>query len=305
MRPLPSSGKHTALLTIRGAAGLALFASLAATLIAGCGASPGEDGPRGYGPVRLVDDAGAEVQLARPPVRILSLVPSATEILVALGQGARLVGRTDYDTQPPVAHLPSVGGGLRPSIEGVISLDPDVVVRFQAESDPMTPRRLDARGIAHMAIRPDRVEDIGRIILLLGSLVGEEARADSLRVAMERDAHAASREASSRRSPRVVLLLGGDPPTIAGPATFLSELLEAAGGRNAFSDLGQLYAPISLEEILVREPDLILAPEATPLPSALGRIPRREFPVRVLTPGLRIGESVRLLSSLLDPDGGG
>ena len=284
---------------------LALLPWLTATLITGCGASPGADEARGHGPIRFVDDAGSEVELARPPVRILSLVPSATEILVALGQGARLIGRTDYDTHPPVAHLPSVGGGLRPSIESVISLDPDVVVRFRAESDPVTPRQLDARGIAHVAIRPDRVEDILRIIHLLGSLVGEEARADSLRIAVERDVDAASREASSRRSPRVVLLLGGDPPTIAGPATFLGELLEAAGARNTFHDLGQLYAPISLEEILVREPDLILAPEATPVPGPLGRIPHREFPLRVLTPGLRIGESVRLLSSLLDPGRGG
>ncbi len=243
------------------------------------------------------------IELSKPPRRILSLVPSATEILVALGQEARLVGRTDYDTEPPVAHLPSVGGGLRPSIERVISLDPEIVVRFRAESDPVTPRQLDASGIAHVAIRPDRLEDIGRIIRLLGSMVGEEARADSLRTAMERDADAASREAGSRRSPRVALLLGGDPPTLAGPETFLSELLEAAGGRNAFPELEELYAPISLEEILIREPDLILAPEATPVPRPLAGIPHREFPVRVLTPGLRIGESIRLLSSLLGPDG--
>lgn len=305
MRLAPSLGRRAALLSIRGTAGIALLCSLATTLTAGCGASAGEDGPRGAGSIRLVDDGGAEIELSKPPRRILSLVPSATEILVALGQEARLVGRTDYDTESSVAHLPSVGGGLRPSIERVISLDPEIVVRFRAESDPVTPRQLDASGIAHVAIRPDRLEDIGRIIHLLGSMVGEEARADSLRTAMERDAAAASREAGSRSSPRVALLLGGDPPTLAGPEAFLSELLEAAGGRNAFPDLEELYAPISLEEILIRDPDLILTPEATPVPRPLASIPRREFPVRVLTPGLRTGESIRLLSSLLDPDGRG
>lgn len=252
-----------------------------------------------------MDDAGSEIELSAPPLRILSLVPSATEILLALGQEARLVGRTDYDTGDPVAHLPSVGGGLRPSIERIVALDPDLVVRFRAESDPATPRRLDASGIAHAAIRPDRIEDIGRIIHLLGTIVGEEARADSLDRATERELDRASREASGRRPVRVALLVGGDPPTVAGPATFLSELLSAAGGSNAFPDLGGLYAPISLEEILVREPDLILAPEETPLPDPLAHIPLREFPLRVLTPGLKLGESVRLLSALLDPVGEG
>ena len=146
-----------------------------------------------------MDDAGSEIELSAPSLRILSLVPSATEILLALGQEARLVGRTDYDTEDPVAHLPSVRGGLRPSIERIVALDPDLVIRFRAESDPATPRRLDANGIAHATIRPDRIEDIGRIIRLLGTMVGEEARADSLRRATERDVERASRAAGGRR----------------------------------------------------------------------------------------------------------
>ena len=301
----PGSGRGGTPPPTRGGGGFALLCALWAALAAGCGPGGGDGGASGSAPIRLVDDAGSEIELSAPPLRILSLVPSATEILLALGQEARLVGRTDYDTEDPVAHLPSVGGGLRPSIERIVALDPDLVVRFRAESDPATPRRLDASGIAHAAIRPDRIGDIGRIIRLLGTAVGEEARADSLRRATERDLDRASREGGRRRPVRVALLVGGDPPTVAGPATFLSELLSAAGGSNAFPDLGELYAPISLEEILVREPDLILAPEGTPLPGPLAHIPLREFPLRVLTPGLQLGASVRLLSALLDPAGEG
>ena len=306
MRNGPGAGRRGARAPTRGGGrGVALLCALWTAFAAGCGSS-GEDGrPLGSSPIRVVDDAGSGIELYAPPERILSLVPSATEILLALGQDARLVGRTDYDTEARVAHLPSVGGGLRPSIERIVDLDPDLVVRFRAESDPATPRRLDASGIAHAAIRPDRIEDIGRIIRLLGTMVGEEARADSLRRATERDLERARREAGGRRPARVALLVGGDPPTVAGPATFLSELLSAAGGRNVFPDLGALYAPISLEEILVREPDVILAPQGTPLPDPLAHIPLREFPLRVLTPGLRLGESVRLLSALLGPAGEG
>lgn len=299
------AGRRGARASTRGGGEVALLCALWTAFAAGCGSSGEDSGPSGSSPIRVVDDAGSEIELSTPPERILSLVPSATEILLALGQDARLVGRTDYDTEARVAHLPSVGGGLRPSIERIVDLDPDLVVRFRAESDPVTPRRLDASGIAHAAIRPDRIEDIGRIIRLLGTMVGEEARADFLRRATERDVERARREAGGRRPARVALLVGGDPPTVAGPATFLSELLSAAGGSNVFPDLGALYAPISLEEILVREPDLILAPEETPIPDPLAHIPLREFPLRVLTPGLKLGESVRLLSALLGPAGEG
>lgn len=267
----------------------------------GCAADSAREEFGGSRAIRFVDDAGVEIELPRPPQRILSLVPSATEILVALGQETRFVGRTDYDTEPALAHLPSVGRGLRPSLERVVALDVDVVVRFRAESDPVTPRQLDASGIPHVAIRPDRVEDIRRIIGLLGSMVGREARADSLRARMDQDLAAASAEASRRGSFRVALL-GGDPPTVAGPRTFLSELLRAAGAENAFSDLQELYAPISPEEVLRRDVDLVLAPEATPIPASLRHMDVRRIPLHVLTPGLRLGESVRLLSSLMSSD---
>ena len=186
-------------------------------------------------------------------------------------------------------------------MERVVALEPDVVVRFRAESDPTTPRQLDARGIPHLAVRPDRVDDIRRIIGLLGSLSGEQTRADSLIDVMDRELEAVSEQVQGTLPLRIAFL-GGDPPTVAGPDTFLHELVEVAGGVNAFADIRELYAVISLEEILRRDVDLILAPEATPIPSSLGRIEVRRVPLEVLTPGLRVAGSARVLAKLLHPD---
>jgi iron complex transport system substrate-binding protein len=101
--------------------------------------------------------------------------------------------------------------------------------------------------------------------------------------------------------PRVAFV-GGDPPTVAGPGTFLHELVELAGGEDAFSDLRELYAPISLEELFRRDVERILAPESTRLPAALGSTPVSRVPITVITPGLQVGESARQLATLLHPD---
>lgn len=247
-----------------------------------------------------MDDAGAEVVLEALPTRILSLVPSATEILVALGQLDRLVGRTDFDLDGPVSALPSVGGGLGPSMERVVSLTPDLVIRFRGESDPTTAQQLDAQGIVHIAIRPDGIKDIRRIIGLLGSVVGVQSQADSLNAAIQAQLDEVSDLVGGITPPRVAFL-GGNPPSVAGPNTFLHELVERAGGVNAFADIGTLYAPISIEDILRREIDLILTPEGTPIPEALEQITVHRVPLAVLTPGIHVGTSARLLATLLHP----
>jgi iron complex transport system substrate-binding protein len=251
--------------------------------------------------VRVIDDGGETLRLDQPPQRIISLVPSATGMLLALGQGDRLVGRTDYDLAPEAAHLPSVGGGLGASVERIVALDPDLVIHFRADSDPGTPRQLQAAGIPHLAIRPDRIEDVRRILQLIGTVVHETARADSLVASLDSGLADVSARVAGLPRPRVVLI-GGDPPTVAGPGTFLHELVVVAGGDNAFADVGDLYAPVSLEEIIRRDVDLILAPASVPVPPALEGIPLRRIPIDVLTPGLEVTASARTLAGILHPE---
>lgn len=209
------------------------------------------------------------VRLDSPARRIVSLVPSATQTLDALGMRGALVARTDFDTARWTRSLPSVGGGLHPRLEAIIAVHPDLVIRFGGSQDARTPTRLDEVGIQHVSIRPDRVEDVLTTIRMLGRLTGSESRADSLVAELQAELDAIREAAISRPSPRVAYVLGGSPPWVAGPGTYIDEIMRLAGGINAFGDLGSLYAAVSPEQFLGREIDVILTPDGSALEDRL------------------------------------
>ncbi|TVP75417.1 MAG: hypothetical protein EA352_08290 [Gemmatimonadales bacterium] len=273
-------------------------------LLSGCDPSESpEDAPfRDSVPdsrVEVTDDAGRSWTLEVPPGRIVSLVPSATNILRALGQGDRIVGRTDYDDDPELAHLPSVGGGLHPSQEVLLSLEPDLVIRFEGESDRATGERLDRHGIPHLAVRPDTVGDIRRIVRLLAQATGTEEAGEALLRDMDLELRAVADAVDGLDRPRTVFVLGGDPPWVVGSDTFLHELLELAGAENIFAGEGPLYSPVAVEEILRRDPELVLATRSARIPGILERLPVRRVPDQVQAPGLEVSASARALAEAI------
>ena len=227
--------------------------------------------------ILLVDATGLEVTLQEPARRIISLVPSATQILKALGVGHVLVGRTDFDNEDWVISVPSLGGGLKPNFEKIIALNPDLVVLFAGDQDPHTRSRLDDFGLTQVAIRPDRLTDLYASIILLGQATGTEPVADSIISTIKKDLTDLQRWTATRPKLRTVYLLGGSPPWVAGPDTYIDEILRLAGGRNVFSDLEFLYGPVSPEQIRFREIDVVLVSD------------RSQFDA-MLTPGARIEE---------------
>jgi iron complex transport system substrate-binding protein len=254
------------------------------------------------GVIHLVDAAGQELTFQTAPERILSLIPSASEILYALGAGSQLVGRTDFDTTALLAHLPSVGGGLHPNLEAVVGLAPDLVIRFAGGSDQATPLRLDELGIPHLALRPDGVEDIRTSIGLLGTVAQRGQQADSLLAQIDTTLSEIRRRVEGRDPVRVAYLLGGSPPWVAGPGSYIEELLELAGGINVFSDLSGLYGPVNVEVFLIREMDLILAPVG----GELG-IPETDVPIRRVNgsleiPGPSLAHNAWELARILHPE---
>ena len=240
---------------------LTLLLALVAWMGLGCTAEGPGRGPESDatpGEVRLVDAAGVELVLARPARRVVSLVPSATETLRAMGAADVLVGRTDFDTAPWATALPSVGGGIEPNLEALVALEPDLVVRFAGEQDPRTPSRLDALGVPHLAVRPDRIEDIYGTAGLLGDATGYAAAADAL---IERIRDGLATVAASVRGlerVQVAYVLGGTPPWVAGPGTYIDEVVSLAGGDNVFADLGALYSAVSPEELRTRDIQVVL-----------------------------------------------
>jgi iron complex transport system substrate-binding protein len=265
---------------------------LTASASLGCAGDDGDERPSAdatlRSEVRLVDASGTELVLERPARRIVSLVPSATETLRAMGAAGVLVGRTDFDTASWAERLPSVGGGIEPDVEALVALEPDLVVRFAGEQDPRTPARLDALGIPHLAVRPDRVEDIYRTAELLGEATGFEAAADSLAAAIRSQLDAVAASVRGLERVRVAYVLGGTPPWVAGPGTYIDEVVSLVGGDNVFADLGALYAAVSPEELRTREIDVVLLADGATLD-------------RSLTPGARL-ERVRADLEIPGPD---
>ena len=209
----------------------------------------------------VVDAAGVRHQFTRPARRIISLVPSATMTIKAIGAGQALVGRTDFDTDAWVADRPSVGGGLGPNLEAIVALDPDLVIRFAGGQDPRTAARLDELGIPHLAVRPDAVEDIYEMTGIIGQATGRESAADSLVQSLSTGLSELARAVADWPRLQVAYVLGGSPPWVTGPGTYIDEVITLVGGDNVFGDLDALYSAVSPEEFHRRDIDVVLVSE--------------------------------------------
>ncbi len=228
-------------------------------LLVGCAAPDADVGTRsGAASIFVTDATGSEISLPGPASRIVSLVPSATATLHAIGAGDALAGRTDFDTQAWVAGVPSVGGGLEPNLEALVALEPDLVIRFAGTQDPRTADRLDALGIRHLAVRPDHVADIFETAEILGRVTGHEAQADSLVTDIRRGLNDVQARVAGLPRLRTAYVLGGTPPWVSGPDTYIDEIVSLVGGDNVFSDLEALYASVSPEQLRTREVDVVL-----------------------------------------------
>src|SRR5213594_2812128 len=138
------------------------------------------------GGIAVTDDAGRRVTLAAPARRIVSLLPSFTEILFAIGAGDRLVGRTTWCDYPPaVLDVPSVGDGMPPNVETVAARRPDLVVLYNSGPNVTAAKQLERIGIRTVLLDLNRLEDLGPATRMLGRLTGRQEQAESLASAME------------------------------------------------------------------------------------------------------------------------
>jgi len=242
-----------------------ITAALAAALLAACGTG-GDTGARGKAAsaadssVSVVDDAGRTVTLRGPARRIVALVPAVTETVIALGGADRLVGRTDFDRGAAVERLPSVGGGLDPSIETLVSLRPDLVLGWETSGRTELRDRLTALGIPVFSIKTEDTTDVFRSIRNLGVLMARQHAADSAAAAIRAGLDEVRASVAGAARPTVFFMVWNDPPMTAGPKTFVSRVIEVAGGRNVFADQAALWPNVALEEIVRRQPEFVVVP---------------------------------------------
>lgn len=224
-------------------------------LAAGCGG----DGAQGTAD-HVLDALGREVPVRPPARRVVSLVPSTTETLVALGAADRVVARTPADGALLPATLPDVGGGLDPSLEAVLATNPDLVVAWSVGGARGTVERLHHLGVRTYAAEPRTVADIYDLVGDLGRLLDLAPRSDSLIAHVEAALRRLRERVAQRPRPTVFYALWQAPPTTTGGGTFLDELIATAGGANAFGDLDEPWPAVSMEEVVRRDPDVILVP---------------------------------------------
>ncbi len=223
------------------------------------GCKPGQPASGDAG--ALVDDRGRMQNPSVPRTRIVSLIPAVTETLVAIGAADRLVARTRYDEDPVLADLPSVGGGIDPSLEFLAQLDPDLVVLWASGANGvLLEDRLDGIGLDWYAAAIQTVDDFHRHARNLGRLVGLPAAADSVIARVERDFEAAAQSWSGLDPVEVVYVVQQEPPMTVGPGTFLDSLLGVAGAVNAFSDIVGSWPLVSMEEVVRRDPAYVIVP---------------------------------------------
>ena len=224
----------------------------------------------------VVDDAGRTVTLTAPARRIVSLAPSTTEILFAIGAGDRLVGRTTWCKYPPAAEaIPAVGDGLNPNIEAVAARQPDLVVLYRSRLNETAAEQLTRLGIPAVILRQDRLEDVARDARLLGRLTGRDASGDSLARALE----AVAGTPVPPPAARLAFVVWDNPPTIIGAGSYLDQVATLAGGVNVFHDVASASATVSLETIAARNPDVIVLLTSDTDVTLPGWAARREWQV--------------------------
>lgn len=216
------------------------------------------------GEVSLVDGLGKEIQLDQPAQKIVSLSPSVTEILFAVGAGDQVIGRDSFSNYPAEASsITDVGGSMgNYSIETITSLQPDLVIAAEINT-PEQVSALEGMGLkVYYLANPKTISDIYDMILNVGILSGHADDAEKLNASLQERVQAVENTiATATTRPSVFYELDGtDPakPWTPGPGSFLDELISAAGGENVAAGLSSAWAQISVEELLVKDPEIIL-----------------------------------------------
>ncbi len=208
----------------------------------------------------LFGGVAGQGESAGPPIRVVSINPSLTSILVALGAGEVLVGVDDYSArqQPEVAHLPRVGGLHDTSLEAVAALAPDLVVLVPSVEQRDFRGSLERLGIPYRAFNPLRFDEVLDTIERLGHAVGY-AEVAEFRVAEIREVR---RGFEARRAElpttRGVLVITRDPLFVVGPGSFIDEMLAVVGIENMGRELEGAYPRATLEWLVAGAPELIL-----------------------------------------------
>lgn len=193
-----------------------------------------------------------------PATRVVTLAPSLTETVLALGAAEALVGVSRFDERPEVQALPRVGGFNDVSLEAVVALKPHLVVVQKAPANQKAVETLARLGVSVLALPLTTVADVAEAMRVLGQALGREAKAAELVSALEAARTRERALAPKGTKRRVLLVYGFDPLVVAGPGSFAHELLEDCGVANAAAKAPTAYPTYSVEKAVALVPDVVV-----------------------------------------------
>jgi iron complex transport system substrate-binding protein len=253
---------------------------------------------------------------AAAQTRIVSLAPSTTEILFALGAGPEVVGVSQYCDYPPqVRELPRVGSFLTPNLEAIIALRPTLVVGLELSSDVRQIRALNSMGYPVLLVSDDSLQQIENSIEKVGARIDRETEAHRLVAQIQSQIDAVQQRLANAKPLRALMLVGHQPIVAVGPGTYLDELMRIARADNIADTVGQQWPHLSMEFMIAMRPQVILdgAMGTDPSSSAFWekypQIPavrdHRVFGYAedpMLHAGPRVGQSLEIIARKVHPE---
>jgi len=267
-------------------------------------------------PTTVTDFQNRSVTVPRRPERIVSIGPSITEFLFALGAGPRVVGADDFSDEPAAAKQIEKVGGIKVNFEKVVSLKPDLVLSVKFSDG--TIEKLAGAGLLVLVVDPQTAGDVARTAVLLGKVVGSDG--DGMARDIQKRVDDVRTKTSSAAKPRVYHEIDASDPTkifTVGPGSYIQDLIEIAGGQNIAARASSAYPQLSAEEILRGDPEIIVLaaadysakPEqvsARPGWSAISAVKSMRIatiaPNLINRPGPRVGEAAETYARLVHPE---
>jgi iron complex transport system substrate-binding protein len=207
----------------------------------------------------VVDDLGAELRLDHPAQRVISLSPHLTELMYSIGAGNRLVGSVrGSDFPAEAAALAQIGDASGLDFERILRSRPDLVLAWGSGNRPVDITRLRSLGLRVLVLEPRRLEDIARHLRLLGELTGFGIQAQAVARDLERRVDALADRYAGRVPVRVLFEIWHRPLFTVNGDHIISKVLGLCAAQNIFADLPRLAGEVSLEQVLVLDPDAIV-----------------------------------------------
>jgi len=211
--------------------------------------------------IEITDDFGKVITLEKPAEKIVSLAPSQTEILFAIGAGEKVVGVTTADDYPEeVKEIEKVGGFDGWNLEMIIALDPDLVINYGQGSEEDN-KRFEEAGIVVASFLPETIDDVMDTIEKIGVLTGNSDKAKEVVADMKSERDEIISKVKDFETKRVFYEVYNDPLMTAGPGSFIDELINLAGGENIAKDADSPYPQYDVEKLIEKNPEVYLIPD--------------------------------------------